>query len=85
MFAVTFWTYIYKFFLCFVLFFFFVNSHFDRFILICKDIINADKNLRAGDECLVVDKDDNLIATGTLMLAPGECTSFKRGVAVRVR
>jgi len=50
-----------------------------------KFVINADKNLRAGDECLVVDKDDNLIATGTLMLAPGECMSFKRGVAVRVR
>ncbi len=50
-----------------------------------KFVINADKNLRAGDECLVVDKDDNLIATGTLMLAPRECTSFKRGVAVRVR
>jgi len=50
-----------------------------------KFVINTDKNLRAGDECLVVDKDNTLLATGTLMLAPGECTSFKRGVAVRVR
>jgi len=45
----------------------------------------VDKNLMTGNECLVVDKDDNLIATGTLMLAPRECLSFKRRVAVRVR
>ncbi len=50
-----------------------------------KFITNIDKNLRAGEECLVVDKQDNLIATGTLLLAPIECMSFKRGVAVRVR
>jgi len=50
-----------------------------------KFVVDADKNLRAGDECLVVDKEDILIARGTLMLAPRECASFKQGVAVRVR
>ncbi|OQX22580.1 MAG: hypothetical protein BWK75_00400 [Candidatus Altiarchaeales archaeon A3] len=50
-----------------------------------KFVINADKNLRAGDECLVVDKDDNLITRGALILSPRECLSFKRGVAVRTR
>jgi len=50
-----------------------------------KFVIDVDKNLRVGDECLVVDKNDRLIARGTLVLAPRECLSFKRGVAVKVR
>jgi 7-cyano-7-deazaguanine tRNA-ribosyltransferase len=50
-----------------------------------KFVLNIDKSLRAGDEVLVVDKKDNLIAIGTLVLAPKEAMDFERGVAVKVR
>ncbi len=50
-----------------------------------KFVSEIDKDLRAGDECFVVDKDDNLIRIGTLVLAPREVRDFKRGVAVRIR
>lgn len=50
-----------------------------------KFISGVDGNLRVKDECLIVDKNDNLIKTGTLFLSPKECMDFKRGVAVMVR
>lgn len=50
-----------------------------------KHILSIDENLRAGEEILVTDKDDNLIATGQLLLAPEEVLSIKCGPAVRVR
>ncbi|MEM2918290.1 MAG: tRNA guanosine(15) transglycosylase TgtA [Candidatus Altiarchaeota archaeon] len=50
-----------------------------------KFVLDIDKNLRAGDEVLIVDKKDNLLRTGTLLLSPIEAKTFKRGVAVRVR
>ncbi len=42
-------------------------------------------DLRAGDEVLIVDENDNLIRTGTLVLSPQECMDFERGIAVRIR
>lgn len=53
--------------------------------VMCKFVVEVDPELRAGDECLVVDKDDNLVRTGTLALSPKEMLDFDRGVAVRVR
>ncbi|MFH0859962.1 MAG: tRNA guanosine(15) transglycosylase TgtA [Candidatus Altiarchaeota archaeon] len=50
-----------------------------------KFVTAVDKNLRAGDEVLIVDRDDNLIRAGTLTLAPQEALDFNRGVAVRIR
>ncbi len=50
-----------------------------------KFVKGIDPELRAGDEVLIVDEDDNLIRTGTLLLSPQECIDFERGVAVRVR
>jgi len=50
-----------------------------------KFVCDVDKNLRSGDECLIVDLKDNLINTGTLVLSPKECMDFKRGIAVRTR
>ncbi|MEK6985623.1 MAG: tRNA guanosine(15) transglycosylase TgtA [Candidatus Thermoplasmatota archaeon] len=44
-----------------------------------------DENLRPGDECLVVDEADTLIAVGQLLLAPDEVADFRKGMAVRVR
>jgi len=53
--------------------------------VMCKFVSAIDPELRAGDECLVVDKDDNLVRSGTLMLSPKEVLDFSRGAAVRVR
>ncbi len=50
-----------------------------------KFVREIDMDLRAGDEVLVVDENDNLIRTGTLILSPQECLDFDRGIAVRVR
>ena len=50
-----------------------------------KFVVNVDPELRAGDECLVVDKDDNLLRIGTLSLSPVEIDDFTRGVAVKTR
>jgi 7-cyano-7-deazaguanine tRNA-ribosyltransferase len=53
--------------------------------VMCKFVSDVDPDLRAGDECLVVDEDDSLIRCGTLILSPREIMDFKRGAAVRVR
>lgn len=50
-----------------------------------KFVVDIDPELRVGDEVLVTDENDELIATGRLMLAPHEVKFFKRGVAVKVR
>ncbi len=50
-----------------------------------KHVISADPGIRSGDEVLVVSGDDNLIATGTAMLAGTEMLAFNYGVAVKVR
>ncbi|MEA3201246.1 MAG: 7-cyano-7-deazaguanine tRNA-ribosyltransferase [Thermoplasmata archaeon] len=44
-----------------------------------------DETLRPGDECLLVDWSDNLVACGQLHLAPAELGRFKKGLAVHVR
>lgn len=50
-----------------------------------KFVVAIDPELRANDEVLLVDRKDNLIGTGTLVLSPREAIDFDRGVAVRVR
>ncbi|RNI10879.1 conserved protein with predicted RNA binding PUA domain [Methanohalophilus halophilus] len=50
-----------------------------------KHVENIDPDLRAGDEVLLVDKQDNLIATGQLLLAPEEVLAMDNGPAVDVR
>ncbi len=50
-----------------------------------KHVINVDENIRANDEVIVVDEDDNLLATGKAMLSAHEMLEFNRGVAVKVR
>ncbi len=50
-----------------------------------KHIISLDKELRAGEEVLVVDASDKLLATGQLLLSPGETLAIGRGPAVDVR
>jgi 7-cyano-7-deazaguanine tRNA-ribosyltransferase len=51
----------------------------------CKFVEGVDPELRAGDECIVVDKDDNFVRCGTLALSPREVLDFQRGAAVKVR
>ena len=44
-----------------------------------------DRSIRANDEVLVVDEDDNLLATGKAILSAKEMLEFDRGMAVMVR
>lgn len=50
-----------------------------------RHVVNVDPDIRAGDEVLLVDKEDKLLATGQAKLSPEEMLSFKKGVAVEVR
>ena len=44
-----------------------------------------DPTLRPGEECLIVDWADELVACGQMHLAPSELGFFKKGLAVHVR
>ena len=50
-----------------------------------KHVVDIDKSLRAGEEVLVVDEDDELLATGQLLLCPEEILFMDAGMAVDVR
>lgn len=50
-----------------------------------KHVISADPTIMAGDEVMVVDEEDGLLATGSAVLSGGEMLLFNYGVAVKVR
>nr|MDO8080619.1 pseudouridine synthase [Candidatus Freyarchaeota archaeon] len=50
-----------------------------------KHIIEVDPNIRPGDEVIVVDPDDNLIAVGKAILSEKEMRAFQAGAAVKIR
>lgn len=50
-----------------------------------KHVIDADPEIRPGEEVLVVDQKDRLLATGKAVLTGEEMKVFKIGVAVKVR
>lgn len=50
-----------------------------------KFVKDCDKDLRPYDECLIVDKKDNLLAVGRCLLNREEMLSFSYGVAVKTR
>ena len=50
-----------------------------------KHVIAADPGIRAGDEVMVVDDQDHLLATGSALLSGEEMLFFNYGVAVKVR
>jgi len=50
-----------------------------------KHVIAADPAIRAGDEVMVVNGEDVLLATGSAVLSGGEMLLFNYGVAVKVR
>jgi uncharacterized protein with predicted RNA binding PUA domain len=51
----------------------------------CKHVIDADPDIRAYDEVIVVDEQDRLLATGRALLAGEEMQRFEHGVAVKIR
>lgn len=50
-----------------------------------RHVMCADAEIRAGEEVLVVNSHDDLIATGKAVIAPAEMLQIKRGLAVSVR
>lgn len=50
-----------------------------------KHVVEMDQNLRAGEEVLVVDESNELIATGQLLLSPDEISVLDKGGAVDIR
>ena len=48
-------------------------------------IVKADKEIRAQNEVIVLDENDNVLAVGRAILSGSEMLSFKKGVAVKVR
>ncbi len=50
-----------------------------------RHVLAVDHEIRAGEEVLVVDGQDQLLATGKAVLAPEEMLQMNRGVAVSIR
>ena len=50
-----------------------------------KHVVAVDPELRAGDEVILVDGKDEILATGQLLLSPAEAIRMERGPAVDVR
>lgn len=50
-----------------------------------KFVVDCDPDLRPGDECLVVDEQDALVAVGRVGLVREEMLDFETGTAVKVR
>ncbi|MEM3525897.1 MAG: PUA domain-containing protein [Candidatus Jordarchaeaceae archaeon] len=50
-----------------------------------KHVLDVDPNIRPGDEVIVVDPDDKLVAVGKAILSENEIRVFQTGVAVKVR
>ena len=48
-------------------------------------VLEADNDIRASDEVIVVDEDGKVLAVGRAVLSANEMKAFKRGVAIKVR
>lgn len=48
-------------------------------------VLEADPEIRPGEEVLVVNRRDELLASGTALLSGEEMSAFRHGVAVKVR
>ncbi|MDW7728205.1 MAG: PUA domain-containing protein [Candidatus Methanoperedens sp.] len=67
-----------------------VNSNAAPFVAksktaFARHVVDADPEIRAGQEVLVVDEGDGLLATGKTMLSASEIKAFEKGTAVDVR
>jgi 7-cyano-7-deazaguanine tRNA-ribosyltransferase len=50
-----------------------------------KFVLSCDENIRPGDEVLIVDKDDKLLAVGKSLMNCWEMKHFNQGMCVKVR
>jgi len=50
-----------------------------------RHVVAVDPEIRAGQEVLIVDENDRLLATGKTVLSALEMQAFKKGIAVDVR
>jgi len=50
-----------------------------------RHVVAVDPEIRAGEEVILVDENDKLLATGKTLLCASEMLYFKKGVAVYVR
>lgn len=50
-----------------------------------RHVVGVDPEIRAGQEVLVVDENDRLLATGKTVLSALEMLAFKKGIAVDIR
>ena len=50
-----------------------------------KHVTSVDSELRAGDEIMIVDEQDKLLAVGKAHLSPQEMLDLSRGIAVKTR
>ncbi len=57
----------------------------DGLNVFAKFVIDADPELIPGDEVLVVDEDDKLVACGRTNMIRNELISFKAGIGIKVR
>jgi len=53
--------------------------------IFAKFVIECDKNIRANDEVLIVNEDDELLATGKSLLCSEEILDFSHGQAIKTR
>ncbi len=50
-----------------------------------KHVVDVDEEIRPGEEVIVINEKDEIIAVGKAVLTGREMMAFKRGVAVKVR
>lgn len=67
-----------------------VSEHVVEFVekgknLFAKHVVEAHPDIRPGQELVVVDKDDEVVAVGKAILNREEMLSFETGVAVKIR
>ncbi|MCE5296973.1 MAG: tRNA guanosine(15) transglycosylase TgtA [Euryarchaeota archaeon] len=53
--------------------------------VMCGFIIDTDEGLRPSDEVIIVDKNDDLVAIGRIILTKYEAEFFKKGLAIKTR
>lgn len=51
----------------------------------CQFVVECDRNIRANDEVLLVNEDDELLGIGKALLNPNEIESFNKGQAIKTR
>lgn len=67
-----------------------VSAEAERFVragrsVFAKHVVEADEEIRAGEEVVVINERNEVLAVGVAVLTGKEMKAFERGVAVRVR